>query len=54
MGVGSFPILSLMLLGIHNDHDSSMTSMSLLLSQAMPLFLSKTETNKVLLGILSE
>lgn len=54
MGDGSFPVLSLMLLGIDNDCDISMASTSLLLSQATPLFLGKTEPNKVLLGILLE
>lgn len=41
-----------MLLGIDNDFDTSMASVSLFLSQAMPLYLGKTATDKVLPGVL--
>lgn len=45
-GSGSFPVTSLMLLVIDNGLDRSVASLSLLLSQAMPLYLDKTESNK--------
>lgn len=42
----SFPVMSLMLLCIDNGLDRFMASLSLILSQAMPLYLNKTESNK--------